>query len=71
MTLSEDLKQDAESYREGSELREETMFQSVRARNMEEIVGAVAHIGVDFGHGEFKLNQEHIDKARKILKGGE
>jgi len=42
-----------------------------RARELEEIVKAVAHIGVDWGYGKFELNQEHIDKARKLYEGGE
>lgn len=32
-----------------------------------EIVEAVAHIGVDFGYGNFSLSQEHIEKARELL----
>lgn len=34
---------------------------------MFEIVNAVAHIGIDFGHGEFDISQEHIDKARSLV----
>lgn len=33
-----------------------------------EIVEAVAHIGVDFGYGNFDLSQEHIEKARALLE---
>lgn len=33
-----------------------------------EIVEAVAHIGVDFGYGNFALSQEHIEKARALLE---
>lgn len=32
-----------------------------------EIVEAVAHIGVDFGYGNFTLSQEHTEKARELL----
>lgn len=32
-----------------------------------EIVEAVAHIGVDFGYGNFVLSHEHIEKARLLL----
>ena len=32
------------------------------------IIKAVAHIGVDFGYGEYELEQEHIAMARAILK---
>jgi len=38
-----------------------------RAKDLEDIVEAVANIGVDTGYGEFQLNQEHIDFARKLL----
>lgn len=33
-----------------------------------EIAEAVAHIGVDFGYGNFALSQEHIEKARALLE---
>lgn len=39
-----------------------------QAPSMFEIVNAVAHIGVDFGHGEFDINQGHIDKARALVE---
>ena len=42
------------------------MFEQAEA--MEDLVKAVAHIGVDFGYGDFELNDEHIEKARKIIK---
>jgi len=43
------------------------------ARNaqLEDLVRAVAHIGVDFGHGEFDLNDSHIRKARELIEPGE
>jgi len=34
----------------------------------EEIIKAVAHIGVDFGFGVYALEQKHIDAARKLLE---
>ena len=37
-------------------------------RDMFELVEAVAHIGIDFGFGEFELTTDHIDKARHILE---
>lgn len=33
-----------------------------------EIVKAVAHIGIDFGYGKFEISQEHINKARQLIK---
>jgi hypothetical protein len=43
------------------------------ADDLLEIVEAVGHIGVDFGFGEFHLEQSHIEKARstfiKITEG--
>lgn len=38
------------------------------AEGFREIVEAVAHIGVDFGYGNFELSQEHIEKARALLE---
>jgi hypothetical protein len=38
------------------------------ARELLEITKAVAHIGVDFGYGEFQLNDSHIEKAREAIK---
>jgi hypothetical protein len=35
---------------------------------LEEIVEAVAHIGIDFGYGAFELEPEHIQKARRLLE---
>jgi hypothetical protein len=32
-----------------------------------EIVKAVAHIGVDFGYGEYVIEDKHIEAARKIM----
>ena len=43
------------------------------ARNaqLEDLVRAIAHIGVDFGHGEFDLDDSHIRKARELIEKGE
>ena len=38
-----------------------------RIEVLEEVVKAVAHIGVDFGYGKYELQQEDIDKARALL----
>lgn len=38
-----------------------------RAKQLENLVEAMAHIGVDFGYGEFELEPDHIEKARKLL----
>ena len=32
------------------------------------IIKAVAHIGVDFGYGNYELEQEYIDMARAICE---
>ena len=48
---------------------EEAKGLEARIEELEELVKAVAHIGVDFGYGEFKLNDKHIEKAREIMKG--
>ena len=48
-------------------------IEELLARNaqLEALVRAVAHIGVDFGHGEFDLDDSHIRKARELTKQGE
>ena len=33
-----------------------------------ELIKAVAHIGVDFGYGVYKLEQKHINTARRIYE---
>lgn len=33
-----------------------------------EIVKAVAHIGIDWGYGKFELSQAHIDRARHLYE---
>ncbi len=33
-----------------------------------EVVKAVAHIGIDFGHGKFELDESHIKLARQIME---
>ena len=33
-----------------------------------DLIKAVAHIGVDFGYGEYALPQEYIDVAREIYE---
>lgn len=38
-----------------------------RIEKLEEIVKAVAHIGVDFGYGRRELQSEDINKARALL----
>lgn len=35
---------------------------------LEEIVKAVSHIGIDFVYGEFQLAKDHIDKARALYE---
>ena len=41
----------------------------LKAKNekLNEIVEAVAHIGVDFGYGKYVLEDKFIKQARKIL----
>lgn len=45
----------------------------LRDRNaaLEEIVEAVAHIGVVFGYGQYELEPSVIEKARKLMQNGE
>lgn len=37
-------------------------------KQLEEIVKATAHIGVDFGYGKYEVEPHLIEKARKLLK---
>lgn len=66
MLLSEQLKQDHESGDFGKGLE----GYAERVEALEEIVKAVAHIGIDWGYGKFELNQSHIDTARKLYEEG-
>lgn len=43
----------------------------VLEREVMGLVGAVAHIGVDFGFGEYELEDKYIKKAREIYGGWE
>lgn len=38
-----------------------------RVERLEEVVKAVAHVGVDFGYGPYELQPDDIDKARALL----
>ena len=40
----------------------------VQIAELKEIVEAVANIGVDFGHGEFALDDSHIAEARRLME---
>ena len=42
--------------------------QQKRIEELEEIVNAVAHIGVDFGYGKFEIGQDEIDKAMILVE---
>ena len=42
--------------------------QQKRIGGLEEIVNAVAHIGIDFGYGKFEIGQDEIDKARLLIE---
>ena len=39
-----------------------------RIAELEEIVKAVAHIGVDFGYGKYELEAGKIDDARTLME---
>ena len=49
---------EAECYKHRAEIAE-----------LEAIVKAVAHIGIDFGYGKFELDGIHIKNARELLEG--
>jgi hypothetical protein len=62
MMLSEQLKQDHECGDFGKALE----GYAERAAKLEQIVEAVAHIGVDFGYGRFDLDKGHIAQAKEL-----
>lgn len=41
--------------------------QQAEIERLKGLVRDVAHIGVDFGYGEFELDESHIKLARKLL----
>ncbi len=47
-------------------LAEEICTLRDKLAEVEEIVKAVAHIGIDFGYGKYELEQKYIDKAREL-----
>ena len=57
----------SERLREENERLREALH-SIDKEIMLSIIKAVAHIGVDFGYGEYELEQEHIAMARAILE---
>jgi hypothetical protein len=65
MRLSEQLQQDHASGDFGKALE----GYSKRAAELEEIVEAVAHIGIDWGYGEYQMlpTDSMVGKARKLL----
>lgn len=67
MKLSEQLKRDSDCGDFGKALE----GYAERAAELEELVKAVAHIGIDWGYGRFELEQSHIDKARAIYERGD
>tara|TARA_R110000851_G_scaffold206105_1_gene358156 strand:- start:909 stop:1115 length:207 start_codon:yes stop_codon:yes gene_type:complete len=44
---------------------------NMRVSELEEIVKAVAYIGVDFGYGRYELEAGKIDDARTLMEGRE
>ena len=63
MKLSEQLQQMHDSGDCGKALE----GYAERAKQLEEITEAVAHVGVDLGYGVYELQPEDIEKARKLL----
>lgn len=65
MRLSEQLKQDHESGDFGKALE----GYAEKAAELEAIVEAVAHIGVDWGYGKYQMleTDSSVGKARKLI----
>ena len=49
------------------ELCEEIERQAALIEQAEEVVKAVAYIGVDFGYGPFQLGQDNVLQAQELL----
>ena len=47
---------------------DEIVMQDSRIAELEAIVKAVAHIGVDFGYGKYELEAGIIDDARTLME---
>ena len=43
-------------------------FDEADIERMVSIIKAVAHVGVDFGYGEYEIEKEYIDMARAIIE---
>ena len=54
-----------------AELNKTNKKLEIRIAELEEIVKAVAHIGVDFGYGKYELEAGKIDDARTLMEQGE
>ncbi len=65
MKLSEQLKQDHDCGDFGKALE----GYAERAEELEGVVEAVAHIGVDWGYGKYQIleNDQIVGKARKLI----
>ena len=48
------------NHAEGAELLE-------YIKQLKDLANTVAHVGVDFGYGEFQLEAQHIEQARKLV----
>jgi molybdate-binding protein len=63
MKLSEQLQQDHDCGAFGKALE----GYAEQAKQLEEIVEAVAHVGIDTGYGVYEIQPEDIERARKLL----
>lgn len=55
----------------GNELNEMLDRPLALSNEVQVILKAVAHIGIDFGYGPYELEDRHIQKARELIKGTE
>ena len=53
---------------EDHSLKEDEFKMVATSSDVMEIIKAVAHIGVDFGFGEYVLEDKHIEAARRIIE---
>jgi hypothetical protein len=61
----------SEAYRVVTQLKDANKKKDKRIEELERIVECVAHIGVDFGYGQYSIDQKTIEKSRELTtKGG-
>lgn len=64
-----EVKKDGNSYYVDKEVFNLIQDLSTQLTEQQELIKAVAHVGLDWGYGKFELTPEHIAKARSLYEG--